>query len=80
LRGPSGAPGGTIRYLRARQLRASEHLAGAVSSGSERVHFRLPLQISLNHAGSLAIPKLRVAGSIPVVRLENFPLGRIVGG
>jgi hypothetical protein len=52
-----------------RQLRASDRLAGAVPSGTERVRFGLVTRKRLVHAVLLfRLPKLRVAGSSPVVR------------
>jgi hypothetical protein len=56
-----------------RQLRASKHPAGAVSSGSERRVFGSAADFPLNHVPRRAFPKLRVAGSIPVVRFEKSP-------
>src|SRR4051812_574391 len=47
----------------ARQLRASEHLAGAGWSGSQRHRFGSAVPIWLNHGTLAAFPKLRVVGS-----------------
>jgi hypothetical protein len=61
------ATGGESRPS-ARQLRASEHLAGAGWSGSQRECFGLPTQIWLNYAALGRFPKLGVLGSSPIAR------------
>jgi len=57
-------------------LRASDHQAVAVPSGSERVIFRVVERKWLNHAALLGLPKLRVVGSNPVARSSKSGLGR----
>jgi hypothetical protein len=52
----------------ARQLRASDRLAGAGWSGSERHCLGLATQIWLNRAALDAFPKLGVVGSSPIAR------------
>jgi len=57
----------------ARQFCAIDHRATAVPSGSERSPFSIVTPIPLNHAASGRFPKLRVAGSNPVVRFKRKP-------
>jgi hypothetical protein len=57
----------------ARQLRASHYLAGADSSGLGRSVFRVVVRKWLNHAALRSLPKLRVASSSLVARLEESP-------
>ncbi len=68
--------------VRARQLRANVHPAGAVSSGSERVLFRMVRCNLFIHAAPGSLPKLRVAGSSPVVRYARggFAAGSLSRG
>jgi hypothetical protein len=61
------------RCQRARQLRASDHPAGAVPSGLERMPFRMATRKPFIHAVLDRLPKLRVAGSSPVPRSQKSP-------
>ena len=54
-----------------RQLCASEHPATAVSSGLERVRFVIATRNRSVYADLVRLPKLRVAGSNPVVRFKK---------
>jgi len=62
----------------ARQLCASDHPAGAVSSGSERPSSSVVARNVPHHAALGPFPKLRVAGSNPVVRSQRSPVWAFV--